>query len=65
MPNTVPGKWYLTVDCAKCGNDIPFAEAPSPEDQPEIKYRTIANLRCPSCMHEGTYAPALMTRRQA
>ena len=27
MPNTEPDKWYLAVDCSKCGEAIPFAEA--------------------------------------
>jgi hypothetical protein len=35
-----PGKWYLAVDCAKCGEAIPFSEAPSPEDAQEVKFRT-------------------------
>ena len=29
-----PGKWYLVVDCAACGEPIPFAEVPSPEEKP-------------------------------
>jgi ribosomal protein S27E len=58
-----PGKWYLAVDCAKCGEAIPFSEAPSPEDAQEVKFRTISDLRCPDCGHQDTYAPALMSRR--
>jgi hypothetical protein len=59
-----PGKWYLAVDCAGCGEPIPFAETVSPEEKPDpIQYRTIANLTCPQCGHVGTYAPALMSRR--
>jgi hypothetical protein len=64
MSNFVqPGKWYFAVDCAKCGEPIPFGEAPSPEDAQEIKYRTIADLRCPACNHVDTYEPASMSRR--
>jgi hypothetical protein len=37
-----PNKWYFVVDCAKCRENIPFLEAPSPEEQPDIKQRTIA-----------------------
>jgi hypothetical protein len=59
-----PGKWYFVVDCAGCGEPIPFAEAPSPEAEPDpLQSRTIADLRCPLCGHVDTYAPALMTRR--
>jgi len=58
------GKWYFAVDCAKCGEPIPFAEAPSPEEKPDpLRYRTIADLQCLHCGHVGTYAPALMSRR--
>jgi len=35
-----PGKWYIAVDCANCGEAIPFAEAPSPEDAPNLRYPT-------------------------
>jgi DNA-directed RNA polymerase subunit RPC12/RpoP len=60
-----PDKWYFAVDCAKCGEAIPFLEAPSPEDKPDpLTARKISNLRCPRCGHVGSYAPALMTRRQ-
>src|ERR1700674_1618213 len=33
MKMTEPGKWYFVVDCAGCGEAIPFLEAPSPEDK--------------------------------
>jgi DNA-directed RNA polymerase subunit RPC12/RpoP len=59
---TRPGKWYFVVDCAKCHKTIPFVEAPSPDDVPEAKQRTITDLRCPSCGHSDSYAPNLMTR---
>ncbi len=64
MANQVePNKWYFTVDCSKCGEDIPFAEAPSPEEESEPQFRTV-KLQCPHCGAEDIYAPALMTRRQ-
>jgi DNA-directed RNA polymerase subunit RPC12/RpoP len=59
-----PNKWYFAVDCSKCGDPIPFLEAPSPEEKSEVKQRTIADLKCPHCGHADTYAPALMSRRQ-
>jgi hypothetical protein len=40
MVNTTePGKWYIAVDCAKCGEAVPFAEVPSPEDAPDRALR--------------------------
>jgi hypothetical protein len=59
-----PEKWYFVVNCGKCGNPIPFAQAPSPEDDPTPKYRKVSELRCPFCQFVGEYAPALMSRRQ-
>jgi hypothetical protein len=56
-----PEKWYLVVDCAGCGEPIPLAEVPSPDDEPNLQGRTIAD---PQCGHVDTYAPALMSRRQ-
>jgi hypothetical protein len=60
---TEPGKWYLVVSCAGCGKAIPFAETVSPDEQPDLQYRTIGNLTCPQCGHVDTYAPALMSRQ--
>jgi predicted RNA-binding Zn-ribbon protein involved in translation (DUF1610 family) len=60
-----PEKWYFAVECAKCGEAIPFAEAPTPEEKPEpLQYRTVSDLKCPHCGHSATYAPAQMSRRQ-
>jgi hypothetical protein len=59
-----PGKWYLVVDCAGCGEPIPFAEATPPVDTSDpIRCGTIANLTCPHCGHVGTYVPALISLR--
>jgi hypothetical protein len=42
MTNQVePNKWYFTVDCSKCGETIPFAEAPSPEEEPEPRFQKV------------------------
>jgi len=57
-------KWYIAVDCAKCGEAIAFAKAPSPDDRAQIQYRKITGLTCPNCGHVDAYAPALMSRRQ-
>lgn len=61
-----PGKWYLVVVCSKeeCEKDIPFTEAPSPEEESSPKSRSVL-LACPHCGTKAKYAPALMTRRQA
>jgi DNA-directed RNA polymerase subunit RPC12/RpoP len=65
MPKLVePEKWYFVVDCARCGEPIPFAKAPSPEEKPHPRQRPIVDLRCPQCGHISTYAPALMSVRQ-
>jgi hypothetical protein len=60
---TEAGKWYLVVDCAGCGEAIPFAETVSPEESPKLQYRTVCSLTCPQCGHADTYAPALMSRQ--
>jgi hypothetical protein len=59
-----PNKWYFVVDCAQCTEPIPFGEAPSPEEEPEITHRIMADLQCPRCEHVDTYAPGLMYRAQ-
>ena len=60
-----PNQWYFVVECAKCGEAIPFLEARSPEEEPNVKQRTLDDLKCPTCGHSDTYAPALMYRDQA
>jgi hypothetical protein len=60
---TEPGKWYFAVDCAQCGKAIPFAEAPSPEDDPTPKCATIV-VWCPNCQFEAPYARPLISRQE-
>jgi hypothetical protein len=65
MPKSVePEKWYLVVDCSRCLTPIPFAAAPSPEDEPNYTAPEISKLTCPECGHKDTYAPALMSRQR-
>ena len=60
MPKLVePEKWYFVVDCARCGEPIPFAK-----EKPHPRQRPIVDLRCPQCGHTSAYAPALMSVRQ-
>jgi hypothetical protein len=59
-----PGKWYFAVDCAGCGEPIPFMEAPSPEEKPDpLQSKGVANLQCRRCGHTGSYAGLLISRR--
>jgi hypothetical protein len=60
--STEPGKWYLVVNYAGCGEPIPFTETVSPEERPGLQYQTITDLTCPQCGHVDTYARALMSR---
>jgi hypothetical protein len=57
------GKWFLTVNCAYCGETIRIAEVPSLKSYPYFMYRTATDLKCPLCQHIDTYAPSLMRRR--
>jgi hypothetical protein len=57
------GKWFLTVNCAYCGETIRIAEVPSLRSDPYFMYRTATDLKCTLCQHVDTYAPALMCRR--
>jgi endogenous inhibitor of DNA gyrase (YacG/DUF329 family) len=58
-----PGKYYFTVLCSKCGDQIPVKEAPTPADEPTPTYTTIS-VKCPTCEHTDSYAPALISREQ-
>jgi DNA-directed RNA polymerase subunit RPC12/RpoP len=55
-----PEKWYIAVDCAKCGKGIAIAETP----KPIVQYWKIKGVRCPHCGHVAAYAPASMSCRQ-
>jgi hypothetical protein len=57
------GKWFLTVNCAYCGETIRITEAPSLKTDPYFTYRTATDLKCSLCQHIDTYAPSLMRRR--
>ena len=57
------GKWFLTVNCAYCGETIRIAEVPSLKRDPYFTYRTATDLKCPLCQHIETYAASLMRRR--
>jgi len=59
-----PGKWYFVVECSRCFEPIPFAEAPSPEDEPNPSQARVTDLKCLACGHVDSYGPTLMTRRQ-
>ena len=61
---TEPDKWYVAVDCEKCGEGIPFMEAPSPDESLTFQHPTSADLKCPQCGHVAIYAGTLMSRRQ-
>jgi predicted RNA-binding Zn-ribbon protein involved in translation (DUF1610 family) len=58
-----PDKWYVAVDCEKCGEGIAIKEAPSPDDSPTFQRPESANLKCPHCGHVGMYAGSLMSRQ--
>jgi hypothetical protein len=59
-----PGKWYFVVDCSRCLEAIPFAEAPAPEAEPKPSQAQVSNLKRLACGHVDSYAPTLVTRRQ-
>jgi hypothetical protein len=49
-----PNRWYFVVQCEQCGEVIPLALAPSPEQDPTPKMHAI-QLPCPCCHREGNY----------
>jgi len=60
-----PGKWYLAINCAYCGEVIPIAPAPEPGLNLYPRHQAVADLKCPLCTHVGTYQPSLIYRYQA
>ena len=58
-----PDKWYFVAECVRCGEPIPFAQAPSPDEDPAPKCATV-DIQCPHCRKKGRYAGRLITRRQ-
>src|SRR5258708_28509302 len=61
---TEPGKWYFVANCLDCEMPVPLAEAPSPQEKPDpLRYRVVAEVRCPHCNGVGTYTPRQMSRQ--
>jgi hypothetical protein len=58
-----PGKWYFLVDCARCLEAIPFAEAASLGDESNMVRAQVTDLKCLACGQVDSYALGLMTRR--
>lgn len=54
MIKTESGKWYFFVQCVSCGEDLLFAEAPSPDAEPVVKVRGV-QIDCPHCGTAHTY----------
>jgi uncharacterized protein (DUF983 family) len=52
----VKGRYYFHITCSKCGTDVAFMEAPSPEDEPQPKSRAV-QIVCPRCQEARTYSP--------
>jgi RNase P subunit RPR2 len=58
------GRWYFVVDCENCGEPIPFAEAPSPDDDPSPQScPTVTKLECLHCGAIKTYPPTMVGSR--
>jgi hypothetical protein len=55
-----PEKWYIAVDCGKCGEGIAIAETP----KPVVQYWKIKGVICPHYGHVTPYARASMSCRQ-
>jgi hypothetical protein len=58
-----PRRWYFTVKCETCGEIIPLAWAPSPEQDPHARSHA-TQLPCPQCHREGFYLSGQIKRRQ-
>lgn len=55
--------WYYVVTCQQCGEVIPLALAPSPEEKPNAKCPA-RQMPCPHCHIEGAYPPSQIGRRR-
>jgi predicted RNA-binding Zn-ribbon protein involved in translation (DUF1610 family) len=61
---TKPDGWYFFISCRSCGNDLIFAEAPSPEDEPKPRVRGVKST-CPHCGKAHSYRANEVRRGQA
>jgi predicted RNA-binding Zn-ribbon protein involved in translation (DUF1610 family) len=62
MKTVEADKWYFVAECGQCGEQIPFAEAPSPDEEPFPKSAGVS-VRCAHCGFEGTYVGPLISRQ--
>ena len=58
-----PNYCYYVVTCRECGEVIPLAMAPSPEEEPEARSQA-RQTPCPRCHVEGSYSPDMIGRRR-
>jgi hypothetical protein len=57
-----PRQWYYVVTCERCGETIPLALAPSPQQDPHARANA-TQLPCPNCHKEGFYLAGQIERR--
>ena len=55
--------WYFFVTCKDCGENIPLAVAPSPEQVADSRCPA-RQLPCPRCHHEGAYPSGQIGRQR-
>lgn len=60
MEKAVPGWWFAVV-CPSCHQHIPFAVAPSPEEEPEAKSQGWEGT-CPHCGEAHSFNTAAVER---
>jgi DNA-directed RNA polymerase subunit RPC12/RpoP len=60
MSKVKPG-WYFYVLCIQCRKEIPFKEAPSPEEE-ESPPKPSVTTTCPHCGARHSYAAAEVDR---
>jgi len=60
MEKAVPGWWFAVV-CPSCHKHIPFAVAPSPEEEPEPKSLGWEGT-CPHCGEAHSFNTAAVER---